>query len=142
MYPPMPMVFLAGAQTLKACFLLVFLLLGVSPILKTLTDTVSTDSIYAMAAGMLGVNLFTHDYTTGLGHHLYVCASCRLTGHGFHTCLSLQFGRDERGHLCSSVPGVAIAHVPPRVCLAAIGIGGVHCPPVRCPVLSSVYLRY
>jgi hypothetical protein len=61
-----------GAQTLKGCFLLVFLLLGVSPILKTLTDTVSTDSIHAMAAGMLAVNLFTHDYTTGLGHHLYV----------------------------------------------------------------------
>ncbi|XP_038045789.1 phosphatidylinositol N-acetylglucosaminyltransferase subunit C-like [Patiria miniata] len=37
---------------------------GLSPILKTLTDTISTDTIYAMTVFMLLGNLLFHDYVT------------------------------------------------------------------------------
>ena len=35
---------------------------GLSPILMTLTDTISTDTIYAMTVFMLLGNLLFHDY--------------------------------------------------------------------------------
>ena len=35
---------------------------GLSPLLATLTDSVSTDSVYALAAAALGVHLLTHDF--------------------------------------------------------------------------------
>jgi len=38
---------------------------ALSPILKTLTKTISTDTIYAMSTGMLLINLLFHDYGTG-----------------------------------------------------------------------------
>ncbi|CAN7948767.1 unnamed protein product [Ixodes pacificus] len=36
---------------------------SLAPILKTLTETISTDTVYAMAAGMLLLHLVTHDYS-------------------------------------------------------------------------------
>ena len=35
---------------------------GLAPVLMTLTDTISTDTIYAMTAFMLLANLMFHDY--------------------------------------------------------------------------------
>ena len=35
---------------------------GLSPVLMTLTDTTSTDTIYAMTVAMLLANLLFHDY--------------------------------------------------------------------------------
>ena len=35
---------------------------GLSPVLMTLTDTISTDTIYAMTVAMLLANLLFHDY--------------------------------------------------------------------------------
>lgn len=58
---------------------MVFILLGMTPILKTLTETISTDSIHAMAALMLLVNMFTHDY--GRDQHLYVYAPLQKKMH-------------------------------------------------------------
>lgn len=36
---------------------------SLAPVMKTLTETISTDTIYAMAAGMLLLHLVTHDYS-------------------------------------------------------------------------------
>ena len=38
-----------------------------SPILKTLTKTISTDTIYAMSTAMLIINLLLYDYGAGIG---------------------------------------------------------------------------
>jgi len=38
--------------------------LGLSPILMTLTESISTDTIYAMTSFMLLANLLFHDYGT------------------------------------------------------------------------------
>ena len=35
---------------------------GLSPVLMTLTETISTDTIYAMTVAMLLANLLFHDY--------------------------------------------------------------------------------
>jgi len=42
------------------------LVFGVSPILQTLTITISTDTIYAMTTGMLLANILFHDYGAGV----------------------------------------------------------------------------
>lgn len=73
---------------MKGCFLVAFILLGMSPVLKTLTGTTSTDSIYAMAACMLLVNLFTHDYGAGRDHKLYACC---LFFASVVSCLNIYF---------------------------------------------------
>merc|ERR1712212_627155 len=39
---------------------------AISPVLKTLTRTISTDTIYAMSSAMLLVNLLLHDYGAGV----------------------------------------------------------------------------
>jgi len=48
-------------DTKSAAFFLLFGF-GLSPILKTLMDTVSTDTIYAMASFMMLIHLICHDY--------------------------------------------------------------------------------
>ncbi|CAN7991396.1 unnamed protein product, partial [Ixodes pacificus] len=68
---------------------------SLAPILKTLTETISTDTVYAMAAGMLLLHLVTHDYsedangsnawsTVSLNGALFaaVCLASRLPGIG------------------------------------------------------------
>ncbi|EDO32752.1 predicted protein [Nematostella vectensis] len=48
----------------KSMLLVLGCVLFFSPVLKNLTDTISTDTIYAMTAVMLGMNLLFHDYGT------------------------------------------------------------------------------
>ncbi|XP_046845379.1 phosphatidylinositol N-acetylglucosaminyltransferase subunit C-like [Xenia sp. Carnegie-2017] len=47
---------------LKSFVLFLAFSFGLSPILRTLTDSISTDTIYAMTICMLGMNLIMHDY--------------------------------------------------------------------------------
>ena len=54
-------IFLAWDDTKTTCIFLSFGY-GLSPVLMTLTDTISTDTIYAMTAAMLMANLLFHDY--------------------------------------------------------------------------------
>lgn len=47
---------------LKSLVLFMAFSFGLSPILRTLTDSISTDTIYAMTVFMLAMNLLMHDY--------------------------------------------------------------------------------
>lgn len=49
---------------LKSCLLVLVSVLVLSPVLKTLTDSISTDTIYAMTTFMLAMNLLLYDYGT------------------------------------------------------------------------------
>lgn len=49
---------------LKGAFLFVLTLLGLSPILKTLTADTSDDSIWALSVVLFLGNLLLHDYTS------------------------------------------------------------------------------
>lgn len=50
--------------TIKSAVLIYFTLLGLSPILKSLTRSTSSDSIWAMSFWLLAVNIFFFDYST------------------------------------------------------------------------------
>ena len=47
---------------------------GLSPVLMTLTHTISTDTIYAMTAFMLLANLLFHDYINSSEAYVYLYA--------------------------------------------------------------------
>ncbi|CAH1786540.1 unnamed protein product [Owenia fusiformis] len=47
----------------KTCVIFIGFGFGLSPVLMTLTDTISTDTIYAMTAFMLIANVIFHDYS-------------------------------------------------------------------------------
>jgi phosphatidylinositol glycan class C protein len=49
-------------EDMKSAGAFLALAFGLSPILMTLTSTISTDTIYAMTVGMLLTNLLFHDY--------------------------------------------------------------------------------
>ncbi|XP_015749921.1 PREDICTED: phosphatidylinositol N-acetylglucosaminyltransferase subunit C-like isoform X1 [Acropora digitifera] len=49
---------------LKSCLLVLMSVFVLSPVLKTLTDSISTDTIYAMTTFMLAMNLLLYDYGT------------------------------------------------------------------------------
>ena len=49
-------------KTLKSAVLIYFALLGLSPILKSLTKSISSDSIWVMATWLLMINIFFFDY--------------------------------------------------------------------------------
>ncbi|KAJ7377787.1 hypothetical protein OS493_026354 [Desmophyllum pertusum] len=49
---------------LKSCMVVLGSVLVLSPVLKTLTDSISTDTIYAMTTFMLAMNLLLYDYGT------------------------------------------------------------------------------
>ncbi|XP_013382168.1 phosphatidylinositol N-acetylglucosaminyltransferase subunit C [Lingula anatina] len=51
-----------GWSAMKTVLMFVAFSYGLSPILMTLTDTISTDTVYAMTAAMLLANLLFHDY--------------------------------------------------------------------------------
>ncbi|KAJ2415729.1 glycosylphosphatidylinositol anchor biosynthesis [Coemansia sp. RSA 2530] len=50
---------------IKGALLFALLLFGLSPILRTLTEDTSRDTIWAMTVIFFGVNLAFHDYSTG-----------------------------------------------------------------------------
>ncbi|KAI1436442.1 GPI2-domain-containing protein [Xylaria sp. CBS 124048] len=54
-------------STVKSAILIYFTLLGLSPILKSLTRSTSSDSIWAMSFWLLTVNIFFYDYSVGMG---------------------------------------------------------------------------
>lgn len=51
--------------TAKSAILIYCSLLGLSPILKSLTLSTSSDSIWALSSWLLGLNIFTFDYGAG-----------------------------------------------------------------------------
>ncbi|KAI2617078.1 GPI2-domain-containing protein [Hypoxylon sp. NC1633] len=51
--------------TVKSAILIYFTLLGLSPILKSLTRSTSSDSIWAMSFWLLAINIFFYDYSSG-----------------------------------------------------------------------------
>jgi phosphatidylinositol N-acetylglucosaminyltransferase subunit C len=51
-------------KTFKSALLIYFALLGLSPILKSLTKSTSSDSIWALATWLLIINIFFFDYGT------------------------------------------------------------------------------
>jgi phosphatidylinositol N-acetylglucosaminyltransferase subunit C len=53
--------------TIKSAILIYSTLLGLSPILKSLTQSTSSDSIWAMSFWLLAVNIFFFDYSGGVG---------------------------------------------------------------------------
>lgn len=53
--------------TIKSAILIYSTLLGLSPILKSLTQSTSPDSIWAMSFWLLAVNIFFFDYSGGVG---------------------------------------------------------------------------
>ncbi|KOS21151.1 Phosphatidylinositol N-acetylglucosaminyltransferase GPI2 subunit [Escovopsis weberi] len=55
------------AGTIKSALLICFTLLGLSPILKSLTLSTSSDSIWAMSFWLLVTNIFFFDYSGGVG---------------------------------------------------------------------------
>ncbi len=61
-------------KTLKSAILIYFALLGLSPILKSLTKSTSSDSIWALATWLLIINIFFFDYGG-----LYVPSKSRST---------------------------------------------------------------
>jgi phosphatidylinositol glycan class C protein len=54
-------------STVKSAFLIYFSLLGLSPILKSLTKSTASDSIWAMGCWLLIMNIFSFDYGSGEG---------------------------------------------------------------------------
>ena len=54
-------------STVKSAVLIYFTLLGLSPILKSLTRSTSSDSIWAMSFWLLAINIFFYDYSGGVG---------------------------------------------------------------------------
>ncbi|KAI2637613.1 GPI2-domain-containing protein [Hypomontagnella submonticulosa] len=52
-------------STVKSAILIYFTLLGLSPILKSLTRSTSSDSIWAMSFWLLAINIFFYDYSSG-----------------------------------------------------------------------------
>ncbi|OAA75435.1 phosphatidylinositol:UDP-GlcNAc transferase PIG-C [Akanthomyces lecanii RCEF 1005] len=54
-------------STIKSAMLIYSTLLGLSPILKSLTKSTSSDSIWAMSFWLLAINIFFFDYSGGVG---------------------------------------------------------------------------
>lgn len=54
-------------STIKSAFLIYFSLLGLSPILKSLTKSTASDSIWALGCWLLIMNIFSFDYGSGEG---------------------------------------------------------------------------
>ncbi|KAL6917879.1 hypothetical protein FSHL1_009308 [Fusarium sambucinum] len=54
-------------ETIKSAILIYCTLLGLSPILKSLTRSTSSDSIWAMSFWLLAINIFFFDYSGGVG---------------------------------------------------------------------------
>lgn len=54
-------------STLKSAFMIYSSLLGLSPILKSLTSSTAPDSIWALSCWLLFMNIFSFDYGTGEG---------------------------------------------------------------------------
>lgn len=54
-------------STVKSAFLIYLSLLGLSPILKSLTKSTASDSIWTLSCWLLIMNIFSFDYGTGEG---------------------------------------------------------------------------
>lgn len=68
--------------TLKSAFLIFSALVGLSPILKSLTKSTSSDSIWAIACWLIIINIFCFDYGSGTGSNSGLSSlSSSSTGH-------------------------------------------------------------
>jgi phosphatidylinositol glycan class C protein len=54
-------------STIKSAALIYCAILGMSPILKSLTKSTTSDSIWALACWLMGINVFFFDYSGGVG---------------------------------------------------------------------------
>lgn len=63
------------AETIKSALLIYSTLLGLSPILKSLTLSTSNDSIWAMSFWLLAINIFFFDYSGGVGAKFHASLS-------------------------------------------------------------------
>ncbi|KAF1983861.1 GPI2-domain-containing protein [Aulographum hederae CBS 113979] len=54
-------------ETIKSAILIYCALLGLSPILKSLTSSTSSDSIWALSCWLICINIFFFDYGGGIG---------------------------------------------------------------------------
>jgi hypothetical protein len=52
-----------GSKTLKSSILVFLVLMALSPVLRTLSAATSSDSIWALAAVLFGLNAMLADYT-------------------------------------------------------------------------------
>ncbi|PHH55018.1 putative phosphatidylinositol N-acetylglucosaminyltransferase subunit C [Ceratocystis fimbriata CBS 114723] len=69
-FPPVPIEeprSIRRMATFKSAILIYFTLLGLSPILKSLTRSTSSDSIWTMCFCLLAINIFSFDYSGGVG---------------------------------------------------------------------------
>jgi phosphatidylinositol glycan class C protein len=66
------------AATVKSAFLIYCALLGLSPILKSLTKSTTSDSIWAMSAWLMGINVAFFDYGGGVGAKYVQFFTCRI----------------------------------------------------------------
>ena len=64
---PTPPLVHSRLATAKSAVLIYIALLGLSPILKSLTESTSSDSIWAMTTWLMCVNVFFFDYSGGVG---------------------------------------------------------------------------
>jgi phosphatidylinositol glycan class C protein len=64
--------------TVKSSILIYCALLGLSPILKSLTKSTTSDSIWAMSSWLMGINVAFFDYGGGVGAKYAFCASFSL----------------------------------------------------------------
>lgn len=74
--------------TAKSAILIYCALLGLSPILKSLTKSTSTDSIWAMSSWLMLINIFFFDYSGGVGAKsvitfVYTCKLEVSDNHGY-----------------------------------------------------------
>ncbi|KAL2269576.1 hypothetical protein VTJ83DRAFT_1760 [Remersonia thermophila] len=74
--------FYVRLSTIKSAILIYFTLLGLSPILKSLTRSTSSDSIWAMSFWLLAINIFFFDYSGGSRSGVAAAASAATTTPG------------------------------------------------------------
>ena len=74
LHPPHPLTTLYSSPrihqrlaTAKSAILIYIALLGLSPILKSLTESTASDSIWAMTCWLMCINIFFFDYSGGVG---------------------------------------------------------------------------
>ncbi|KAL1839306.1 hypothetical protein VTJ49DRAFT_1669 [Mycothermus thermophilus] len=74
--------FYVRLSTIKSAILIYFTLLGLSPILKSLTRSTSSDSIWAMSFWLLAINIFFFDYSGGSRSGVAAAAAATTTTPG------------------------------------------------------------
>ncbi|CAN7993444.1 unnamed protein product [Ixodes hexagonus] len=112
---------------------------SLAPILKTLTETISTDTVYAMAAGMLLLHLVTHDYSEDSKYSTPVdgCASLdRCSGSNAWSTVSLNGALFAAVCLASRLPGIV-----PVFALSTLAVALFVLAPLLCSWIQGRWHR-